>query len=56
LRMMKEFAAKAVKDLVVNRAMINVMGSEYEGEVGHLTCVKVEENELPWVGEVENGE
>ncbi|PQE12905.1 adaptor complexes medium subunit family protein [Rutstroemia sp. NJR-2017a BBW] len=56
LRMMKEFAAKAVKELVVNRAMINVMGSEDESEVGHLTCVKVEENELPWVGEVENGE
>jgi hypothetical protein len=56
LRMMKEYAAKAVKGLVINRAMINVMGGEDERDVGHLTCVKVEENELPWVGGSENGE
>ncbi|KAM3077330.1 hypothetical protein ACMFMG_006679 [Clarireedia jacksonii] len=58
LKMMKEYAAKAVKDLVANRAMIHVMGGEGEGLVEHLTCVTVGEDELPWVasGKIAHGE
>lgn len=45
LEIMKKFAQQKVKDLVVNRSMIDVD----ESGIQHLTCTKIENHELPWV-------
>lgn len=45
LKIMKDYAQKIVKDLVVNNSMLNVE----EAGINHLTCTKVENDELPWI-------
>ncbi|KAL3419473.1 hypothetical protein PVAG01_09695 [Phlyctema vagabunda] len=46
LEIMKSGAIDMVKDLVVNRSSINVE----ENGIEYLTCTKIENNELPWLG------
>lgn len=47
LALMKDYASNAVKPLVVNE---DLQLKEAEAEkLGHLTCVKVSEEELPWM-------
>lgn len=45
LKIMKVFAQKTVKDLVVNHSMLDIE----EAGIQHLTCIKVENDELPWI-------
>jgi len=44
LDILKNFAAKEVKDLVINHSMLDI---EKEG-IKYLTCAAVEKHELPW--------
>ncbi|KAF7949089.1 hypothetical protein EAE96_008260 [Botrytis aclada] len=46
LNILKEHAAKKVKDLLVNELMGDTGGNA--GEIEYLTCTKVYEHELPW--------
>ncbi|KAF7879505.1 hypothetical protein EAF04_000701 [Stromatinia cepivora] len=46
LNIMKGFAAKKVKDLMVNELMGDSSG--VDSELAYLTCTKVDEYELPW--------
>ncbi|KAI9646287.1 hypothetical protein NHQ30_005728 [Ciborinia camelliae] len=48
MNIMKQFAAKTVKDLMANDLMGDI-GENGDGIVEYLTCTKVEECELPWV-------
>lgn len=45
LKLMKDFAQKEVRLLCVNNSMLSVE----EADIEHLTCTKVENDELPWV-------
>ena len=45
LNIMKDFARKKVKDLVVNNSMLDVE----ESGIQHLTCTHIRNDELPWV-------
>ncbi|KAK6601443.1 hypothetical protein H4I96_06784 [Botrytis cinerea] len=47
LRILKEYAAIRVKDLLENELMGETGGNA--GEIEYLTCTKVGEHELPWV-------
>ena len=44
LNIMKDFAQKTVKDLVVNNSMFDVE----EAGIQHLTCTYIRNDELPW--------
>ena len=49
LNTMKDYAAKMVRDLMVNELMGDIKSEGGEGAVEYLTCTKVAEKELPWV-------
>ena len=44
LRILKEFASEIVQDLATNELSLDVE----EHKVGWLTCVKVEQEDIPW--------
>ena len=45
LALMKGFAKRLVEHLVVNNCMLDIKQAGIE----HLTCVKIEDAELPWI-------
>jgi hypothetical protein len=45
LAIMKAFAKMTVSDLIFNNSMLDIE----EAEIEHLTCTKVENDDLPWV-------